>query len=356
LTQLLLGSNKLREFPVDLRNMTNLQSLSLTNNSFTGEVSNVLNGASGSTSFTVIDISRNNLTGELPTTFDTMRLSKLVVLLLGHNKIDGQIPLWIRNLTAVQVLDLSNNHFSGSISGDFSNLKGFIDSNRTNSSGLTSTALYNQEIVINVKDQQLTFTTILSLDTSMDFSVNELYGDIPTSIGELVGMAYFNLSSNAFAGTIPTAIGSLLNLQSLDLSNNRLGGTIPQSFATLSQLQTLRLANNNLTGRIPSSTQLQTQRNTSFLPGNPGLCGAPLTKVCETSRNVTTPASSSEKETFTDIFSVPGVFLGAVIGFFTVSFVFITWDPARSFLNLNKFLARPTSAISTNRVGLYRMP
>jgi LRR receptor-like serine/threonine-protein kinase FLS2 len=268
------------------------------------------------------------------------------VLLLGHNNITGTLPSWIWNLPALEVLDLSNNYFSGPFSGNFSNLKGFMDSNQTTLSSSTS-LLYNQTIVITVKDQQLTFTTVLLTSVSMDLSVNHLSGDIPTSIGELVSVVNFNLSSNAFVGTIPESIGdSMANLQSLDLSNNHLSGEIPQSFAKLSVLSVLRLANNNLTGRIPTSTQLQSQPSTAFRPGNAGLCGAPLSNACNSTTSVnatSTGISSNEPESFTDIFSVPGFAVGVVVGFVSVSTIFVFWEPARHFLHIDHH-ENPTGA------------
>jgi Leucine-rich repeat (LRR) protein len=268
------------------------------------------------------------------------------VLLLGHNDIDGHIPKWIWDLPALEVLDLSNNKFSGPFAGNFSNLQAFMDSNQTTLSSSTS-SMYALNIVMVVKNEELVFTTVLLTSISMDLSMNNLSGSIPSNIGELLSMVNLNLSSNELSGTIPASIGSsMTNLQSLDLSNNLLGGEIPQSFATLSQLSVLRLGSNNLTGRIPSSSQLQTQGADAFLPNNTGLCGAPLNRTCATSSTANSTSSSdesSDSSAFSDVFSVPGFLLGTAIGFVSFSTFFVLWEPARTFLHVNN-LEKPTGA------------
>ncbi|KAH9803412.1 hypothetical protein KPL71_001753 [Citrus sinensis] len=68
------------------------------------------------------------------------------------------------------------------------------------------------------------------------------------------------------------------SLESIDFSLNQLSGEIPQSMSSLKFLNHLNLSNNNLTGKIPSSTQLQSFDASSF-SGN-DLCRAPLSGNC----------------------------------------------------------------------------
>ena len=69
-------------------------------------------------------------------------------------------------------------------------------------------------------------------------------------------------------------------LESIDFSMNKLSGEIPSSMSNLSFLSHLNLSYNNLKGRIPSGTQLQSFNESSFI-GN-SLCGPPLTHNCST--------------------------------------------------------------------------
>jgi Leucine-rich repeat (LRR) protein len=81
---------------------------------------------------------------------------------------------------------------------------------------------------------------------------NNLYGNIPTTIGNLTGLSYLALVYNNLNGPIPLSIGNLTGLTSIDLHNNQLSGDIPASLGNLVNLTELYLQFNHLTG-IPSS-------------------------------------------------------------------------------------------------------
>ena len=68
------------------------------------------------------------------------------------------------------------------------------------------------------------------------------------------------------------------SLESIDFSVNQLSGQIPQSMSSLTFLSRVNLSNNNLSGKIPSSTQRQSLNASCFI-GNK-LCGAPLIENC----------------------------------------------------------------------------
>ncbi|RZB61464.1 Receptor-like protein EIX2 [Glycine soja] len=67
-----------------------------------------------------IDLSSNNLTGEIPTGFGY--LLGLVSLNLSRNNLNGEIPDEIGNLNLLEFLDLSRNHFSGKIPSTLSKI------------------------------------------------------------------------------------------------------------------------------------------------------------------------------------------------------------------------------------------
>ncbi|KAJ1383715.1 Leucine-rich repeat [Sesbania bispinosa] len=114
---------------------------------------------------------------------------------------------------------------------------------------------------------------------SIDLSSNQLMGDIPEEIGNLVELVSLNLSSNNLSGEITSKIGRLTSLEFLDLSRNHLFGSIPSSLTQIDRLSMLNLSNNNLSGRIPIGTQLQSFDASSY-EGNADLCGKPLDKKC----------------------------------------------------------------------------
>ena len=67
-----------------------------------------------------IDLSCNNLTGEMPK--EIMYMLGLVSLNLSRNNLSGEIPSDIGNLSLLDSLDLSRNHFSGKIPPSLSNI------------------------------------------------------------------------------------------------------------------------------------------------------------------------------------------------------------------------------------------
>jgi hypothetical protein len=68
---------------------------------------------------------------------------------------------------------------------------------------------------------------ILSLGnvTELGFFANNLSGNIPESLGNLMNLRSLNFSWNSLAGSIPDTLGKLVNLQWLVLEANQLSGS-----------------------------------------------------------------------------------------------------------------------------------
>ena len=81
---------------------------------------------------------------------------------------------------------------------------------------------------------------------------------------------YLNFSSNELNGEIPSEIGNLTNLTTLFLNDNQLTGEIPSEIGNLTNLTTLFLNDNQLTGEIPSEICNQVDITPSV--GNNQLC------------------------------------------------------------------------------------
>ncbi|KAH6816890.1 hypothetical protein C2S51_000493 [Perilla frutescens var. frutescens] len=126
-----------------------------------------------------IDLSYNNLDGKLPTWIGTS-LVNLDILILRSNKLSGEISSEICHLQYLQILDLSNNQFSGIIP-------------RT---------IFDSALIM-TKGVELEYSTTLSLVTNLDLSMNNLSADIPKQLTSLVELRSLNLSGNHLSGSIP---------------------------------------------------------------------------------------------------------------------------------------------------------
>ncbi|KAH7853904.1 hypothetical protein Vadar_007885 [Vaccinium darrowii] len=309
-----LGNNHLSgNIPSSLGFLSRLESLHLRNNSLSGEVPSTL---ANCTQLFTIDLGLNLIVGSFPTWLGRS-LSNLKILSLRSNYFHGQIPFELCHLSSLQILDLANNSFSGPIPHCLKNLTAMVV--KQDSSDRISYSFYGGEFLENAfvvtKGREDQYNTILALATSMDLSDNNISGEIPEEITNLLGLRSLNLSGNHLTGVIPKEIGNMGLLESLDLSRNQLSGKIPQSMSVLTFLSYLNVSCNNLSGRIPSSTQLQSFNSSSFT-GN-RLCGPPLTQNCST--DGAPPEGHDEEGTKSEVewFYVTAA-LGFVVGFWVV--------------------------------------
>ncbi|CAL9091834.1 unnamed protein product [Musa textilis] len=89
--------------------------------------------------------------------------------------------------------------------------------------------------------------------TTIDASSNHLHGIIPPTLGRLSRLERLHLERNQFVREIPATIGNLSSLVELDLSGNYFMGEIPATLGNLSRLDSLLLHTNELYGSIPPS-------------------------------------------------------------------------------------------------------
>ncbi|XP_059655908.1 receptor-like protein EIX2 [Cornus florida] len=259
--------------PSSLGSLRLLESLHLRNNKLHGKIPSLQN----STYLNVLDLGDNELTDIIPSWIGEM--SFLQFLTLRSNKFHGYISPQLCHLSALQVLDLSHNYISGNIPRCFANFTTMVAN--PNAEHTEKWYPQYQESILNyIKGVEVEYTKTRAFLTSIDVSNNQIVGEIPEELMDLIGLRNFNASKNHLSGRIPKKIGNMTALESLDLSTNKLSGSIPPSLSALNFLSYLNLSFNNLSGPIPTGNQLQTLNDPSIYMGNNQLCGSQIFKSC----------------------------------------------------------------------------
>ena len=184
-----------------------------------------------------LDLSDNNLSGQLPTVDPLLPGSNLLFVDLSYNQFEGEIPSWIINKRTIIELFLNENKFSGKIpdinrEAKFSNLKLDLSDN-----DLT-------ELPSNVKDTKPIFFYAEN---------NKLSGSIPSSYFEPIlyqglqspKFETLALNDNQLTGSLPKEIFSPYNFF---IENNMISGEVPYLLNTPFKPNESQYQNNNFTG------------------------------------------------------------------------------------------------------------
>ncbi|CAL8992266.1 unnamed protein product [Prunus brigantina] len=260
LSYLSLSNNKLvGAIPLSLAYCNELSVIRLRDNSFSGSIPEGLfdlgleeidfsqMGLTGSIppgssrlfeSLKMLDLSRNNLKGNIPA--EVGLFSNLRYLNLSWNNLQSRMPPELGFFQNLTVLDLRNSALFGSIPGDI------CDSGSLG---------------------------ILQLDG------NSLNGPIPNEIGNCSSLYLMSLSHNNLSGLIPKSISKLNKLKILKLEYNELSGEIPQELGRLENLLAVNISYNRLVGRLPVGSVFQSLDQTA-LQGNLGICSPLLKGPC----------------------------------------------------------------------------
>ncbi|XP_056177541.1 receptor-like protein 49 [Syzygium oleosum] len=305
-------NNLTGSLPQCLSNLSGtLEVMSLQSNNFIGKIPN-LNG--NSCALIMIDLSFNKLHGPLPRSL--RNCDDLEFLNFGNNQISDVFPSWLGSLLnlkvlilrdnrfheligepadrvefpTLQIIDLSQNTFSGSLPSGYFKHWAAMKVSETNSSSyigdaikrawiFSSDATFDYSMRVIAKGIQMNYSKIQGYLTLIDLSSNNFSGAIPETIGSLKQIELLNLSNNILFGPLPPFLANLTNLEALDLSQNQLSGEIPQELTQLTSLAVFNVSYNRMTGPIPQSRQFATFENNSY-KGNSGLCGTPLSRKC----------------------------------------------------------------------------
>ena len=199
---------------------------------------------------TVLNLRDNRLSGELPP--ELGNLSRLRELRLRDNQLNGEIPPELGNLSNLEVLSLVRNRLSGPIPPSLGNLA-FLKELSIRGNEL------NGEIPSTLAN--------LSLLRSFSVGVNELTGEIPSWLGDLPDLQSIHLGENQLTGAIPDNLAKLTDVRYFNVNRNRLTGDIPLWLADV-PLRQLFLNDNQLTGEIPNGLSDLPELEWLWLGGN----------------------------------------------------------------------------------------
>ncbi|XP_073112399.1 receptor-like protein EIX1 [Elaeis guineensis] len=217
-------------------------------------------------SLLVLKLSGTGLPG-IPSTLQHVNFTSLTMLDLSFNDFQSVIvPHWVLNISSLVQLDLSSCNIHGRLSvaadmlGNLNRLK-YLDFSGNQITGDISQSLWNNKHMEfldlsgnNIIGHTQQMLGNLSQLRHFSLSGNQISGEIPESLGNLSHLEYLCLSYNRISGEIQKSMGNLLNLEELDLSSNQMTGSIPEEIlGNHSQLRRLSLGSNQISGEIPKN-------------------------------------------------------------------------------------------------------
>ena len=160
---------------------------------------------------TEIDAGRMKLAGTLSEA--VTKLSELRVLSLNNNKnLHGPLPNNIGKLTKLEYLLLYKNQFTGPIPTSIVHCRSLI-----------TFVAYGNNLSGNLP---IALGYLQSSLRMLDVSFNQLSGDIPASIGDLIFLETLYINHNELTGIVPDTIQNLPNLKSFMFQENHITNTV----------------------------------------------------------------------------------------------------------------------------------
>ncbi|KAG6552395.1 hypothetical protein Mapa_005956 [Marchantia paleacea] len=265
LEYLSLSENRFVGELTNLTRLSHLSRLDLSSNLLTGQ----LWENASRTFYYFLNLADNNLEGPIMSYSAVESFSDLHILYwnLSMNNFSGHIP---RGLGNVKSLDLSRNQLTGEIPSDMlmsaytkhinlstNFLTGSISKN--DSFYFTNSSLRVLDLSYNRLDGTIPKAMVLHLQSSIKYlnlQGNRFTGDIHDLLtGDFPVLRVLQLSENLFTMDPVFGLGQLSNrtfpdLEILDLLGNRLGGEIPEGLYHMTSLRELRLQRTNMSAEI----------------------------------------------------------------------------------------------------------
>ncbi|KAM4098316.1 hypothetical protein ACJW30_07G068200 [Castanea mollissima] len=194
----------------------------------------------------IIDISNNDFVGSINNKGMCTIFTRIQVLNFSNNQFYGEVPKGLENCASLQHLSFDENSLLGSLPESLFQLQNLSELNlQGNLSNLVKLDI-SSNLFFGVNSPSL---QLLNLDN------NSLNGPINLNC----------LGSNLFHGLIPNSLFSCRGLKALNLGRNNLGGKLPNNLKNLKSLTQLSLSNTSLSNILSALRILQHCRNLSML-------------------------------------------------------------------------------------------
>ncbi|KAK4491634.1 hypothetical protein RD792_002393 [Penstemon davidsonii] len=180
---------------------------------------------------------------------------------------------FLKNMTQLRVIDLSNNSLTGSVSPLIWFLPNLYEIDLSNNRlgggiGLPEKGMLKFSPVkkINLSFNRFKTFSYFSNFVNLIFlnlSHNEFQGVLPLWFTNLTNLEYLDISGCNISGNLKL-ISNLKSLKYLDISRNRFYGNFPSDFPTLTNLKFLNISFNDFSGTL-DSTKIQTFGKSAFI-------------------------------------------------------------------------------------------
>ncbi|KAG4384150.1 hypothetical protein GLYMA_13G224500v4 [Glycine max] len=172
--------------------------------------------------------------------FEDGTVCHVVNMTLKRLSLPGILPPQLAKLPFLRFVDFAYNCFTGTIPEEWASLN------------LTSISLLVNRLSGEIPKHLGNITSL----TYLMLEANQFSGDVPTELGKLINLQTLVLSSNQLTGSFPPSLAGLQNLTDFRISNNNFTGTIPNFIQNWQQLKRLEMHGSGLEGPIPSNISL----------------------------------------------------------------------------------------------------
>jgi hypothetical protein len=232
--------------PADLSKLPDIQILDLRRNNMTNSITAIGN----LTKLQLLDLSINQFTGNIPSSFQ--QLKSLKHLILSRNRLTGPLPTFIDySFPFLTHIDFGLNNFTGDFPVSF-----------CYASNLTSLLLYSNNIISTIPSEIGLLTNLQDLD----LAVNQFYGTIPIEISNMISLISLSLNDNLLSKTIPSTIFiPLTSLKAIYLFFNSFTGNVNFLEEESINIPTIYLSENFFNGTIQINTSSNTLIDLTYL-------------------------------------------------------------------------------------------